>query len=888
MEPTAALLNALNDAKKIAIKQNNDKITIPYLWKAYLTDYKKVSDTYQIVEQNPEFLEKYIDGQIDKTNENTGKISEKFDLKVDVDLAYLLHQSERLAEVMGDDKLDIDMTLIALMDQADQPIQMYLRKKNVTKADIIYAVQKIRGGKTLTQNASRSKSKNPSINVYGSKELEDRIENNSSDSLLEYGVNMVEEARDLDPVIGRNREIREIMRILQRKSKNNPLLIGEPGVGKSAIIEGLAQRIASGDVPQDLQGKTLFNLDMSSVVAGATYRGEFEERLKEIIDTVRKSEGEIILFIDEIHTIVGAGDSGGGMNAGNILKPALARGDLRIIGATTLDEYRKYFEKDKALDRRFQRIVIEEPSDKETLTILRGLKPGLEAHHGVVIEDEALGEAVDLSTRYITDRQLPDKAIDLIDEASALQYMEQYSTPQVLDKAIREVEALESELEEKKYDVLSNPSEERTLEIEQIEESLNQLRDELADRQEKWRQEKAYLDDRAVQADQLKIAYNRLNTAEASLDVDVVNQLIDSEIPELQANMAEITQNLSVMSDNDERLVNDTVSKDTVAEIVARRTGIPVARLQEGQRERLMNLNNNMRQDVIGQDEAVEKVTDAIIRSYANIQDPDQPLGSFLFLGPTGVGKTELAKTLSRQLFGSEEALIRIDMSEYMEKHSVSRLVGSPPGYVGYDEGGQLSEAVRQKPYSIVLFDEIEKAHQDVFNILLQVLDDGRLTDSQGRVIDFRNTIVIMTSNIGSNELLDAMDRDGEINDETAERVRGLLRQQMRPEFLNRIDDIILFSPLTIDVIKLILNNMIRDLSDRLLTQNISLQITDDAKDWVVDNSYDPAFGARPLSRFITQNIETPLAYEIVSGEIEPQDKVLVQVKDNKLDFKTK
>ena len=698
------------------------------------------------------------------------------------------------------------------------------------------------------------------------------------DTLNKYGQDLVEKARNqkLDPVIGRDAEIRNVIRILSRKTKNNPVLIGEPGVGKTAAVEGLAQHIVRGDVPEGLKDKKIFSLDMGALVAGAKYRGEFEERLKAVLEEVKKSEGQIILFIDELHLIVGAGKTDGAMDAGNMLKPMLARGELHCIGATTLDEYRQYIEKDAALERRFQPVMVDEPSVEDTISILRGLKDRYEVYHGVKITDSALVAAATLSHRYISDRFLPDKAIDLVDEACALIKTELDSMPTELDEQRRKI--MQMEIEEaalkKETDKLSAER------LENLQKELAEQRESFAGKKAQWDNEKHSVENLSVLREKIENMNKEIEKAQRSYDLNRAAELQYGELPKLQKQL-EIEE--EKVKSKDLSLVHDRVTDEEIARIISRWTGIPVAKLTEGERTKILHLDDELHKRVIGQEDGVRKVTDAIIRSKAGIKDPTKPIGSFLFLGPTGVGKTELAKALAASMFDDEQNMVRIDMSEYMEKYSVSRLIGAPPGYVGYEEGGQLTEAVRRKPYSVVLFDEIEKAHPDVFNVLLQVLDDGRITDSQGRTVDFKNTILIMTSNIGSSYLLDGIEPDGSIRQESQDLVMNDLRAHFRPEFLNRLDEIIMFKPLTKENIGNIVDLMMADLNRRLADQEIRLELTDEAKSYIIDGGYDPVYGARPLKRFLQKNVETLAARMILSGNVQTEDTIVIGLKDGKL-----
>jgi len=763
-----------------------------------------------------------------------------------------------LAKDFNDEFLSTEIVLLALMKLKNYRLTKFLKNQGVNEKQIKQSIENIRQGDRVT-----------------SQNQEEQYE-----ALEKYGTDLVQEVKngEMDPIIGRDEEIRDVIRILSRKTKNNPVLIGEAGVGKTAIVEGLAQRIVKKDVPENLKDKTVFSLDMGALIAGAKYRGEFEERLKAVLKEVKKADGRIILFIDEIHNIVGAGKTEGSMDAGNLLKPMLARGELHTIGATTLDEYRENIETDKALERRFQRVSVQEPSVEDTISILRGLKERFEIHHGVNIHDNALVAAATLSDRYITDRYLPDKAIDLVDEACANIRVEMNSMPTELDQVTRRL--MQLEIEEA---ALKKETDDASMKrLASLQEELAELREEFNSMKLQWETEKEEVNAVSNKRAEIDKAKHELEDAENNYDLERAAVLRHGTVPQLEKELKEL-------EDKDDqtvlKMVQESVTANEIAVVVGRLTGIPVTKLVEGEREKLLNLNETLHQRVIGQDEAVNAVSDAVIRSRAGLQNPDRPLGSFLFLGPTGVGKTELAKALAENLFDSEDHMVRIDMSEYMEKHTVSRLVGAPPGYVGYEEGGQLTEAVRRNPYTIILLDEIEKAHPDVFNILLQVLDDGRLTDSKGRVVNFKNTVLIMTSNIGSQILLEGVSDKGEISAETKSQVMNMLQAEFKPEFLNRIDDTIVFTPLNIEDMKGIVEKIIEELSQRLMQQEIFLEISDEAKAWIAQNAYEPAYGARPLRRYITREVETPLAKEIVSGRVMPKTKVTIELLDNHLVF---
>ena len=762
---------------------------------------------------------------------------------------------------MGDEYVSVEHLFLSLLTQPSPSMKKIFNEFGITRERFLQALSTVRGNQRVVSD-------NPEATY---------------DTLNKYGEDLVEKARNqkLDPVIGRDAEIRNIVRILSRKTKNNPVLIGEPGVGKTAAIEGLAQRIVAGDVPEGLKDKKIFALDMGALVAGAKYRGEFEERLKAVLEEVKKSEGEIILFIDELHLIVGAGKTDGAMDAGNMLKPMLARGELHCIGATTLDEYRQYIEKDAALARRFQPVMVDEPTVEDTISILRGLKERYEVFHGVKITDSALVAAATLSHRYITDRFLPDKAIDLVDEACALIKTELDSMPTELDEQRRKIMQLEIEESALKKET-DNLSKER---LAELQKELAEMRDTFNTQKAQWDNEKHSVEKLQKLREQIEDINKQIQKAKQNYDLEKAAELQYGELPKLQKQL-EIEE--KQVKESDRSLVHEAVTDDEIARIISRWTGIPVTKLTEGERTKLLGLEDELHKRVIGQDEGVRLVTDAILRSKAGIKDPSKPIGSFLFLGPTGVGKTELAKTLAATLFDDEQNMVRIDMSEYMEKYSVSRLIGAPPGYVGYEEGGQLTEAVRRKPYSVVLFDEIEKAHPDVFNVLLQVLDDGRITDSQGRTVDFKNTILIMTSNIGSPYLLDGIDENGDIKPDAQELVMNDLRGHFRPEFLNRLDEIIMFKPLTKDNIGGIVDLMVRELSDRLADQELSLELTDAARTQVIENGYDPVYGARPLKRYLQNYVETLAAKKILSGDVHQGDTLVLDVRDGEFVINTK
>ena len=854
---TQKSVQAVQDLEKVAYEYGNQEVEQEHLLYALLT--QEDSLILKLIEKM-DINKEYFINVVKKALDAKVKVSGG-DLRFGQYLNKSLVNAENEAKAMGDEYVSVEHLFLSLLTQPSPGMKKIFDEFGITRERFLQALSTVRGNQRVVSD-------NPEATY---------------DTLNKYGEDLVEKARNqkLDPVIGRDAEIRNIVRILSRKTKNNPVLIGEPGVGKTAAIEGLAQRIVAGDVPEGLKDKKIFALDMGALVAGAKYRGEFEERLKAVLEEVRKSEGEIILFIDELHLIVGAGKTDGAMDAGNMLKPMLARGELHCIGATTLDEYRQYIEKDAALARRFQPVMVDEPTVEDTISILRGLKERYEVFHGVKITDSALVAAATLSHRYITDRFLPDKAIDLVDEACALIKTELDSMPTELDEQRRKIMQLEIEESALKKET-DNLSKER---LAELQKELAEMRDTFNTQKAQWDNEKHSVEKLRKLREQIEDINKQIQKAKQNYDLEKAAELQYGELPKLQQQL-EIEE--KQVKESDRSLVHEAVTDDEIARIISRWTGIPVTKLTEGERTKLLGLEDELHKRVIGQDEGVRLVTDAILRSKAGIKDPTKPIGSFLFLGPTGVGKTELAKTLAATLFDDEQNMVRIDMSEYMEKYSVSRLIGAPPGYVGYEEGGQLTEAVRRKPYSVVLFDEIEKAHPDVFNVLLQVLDDGRITDSQGRTVDFKNTILIMTSNIGSPYLLEGIDENGEIKPEAQEQVMNDLRGHFRPEFLNRLDEIILFKPLTKDNIGGIVDLMVKELSDRLADQELSLELTDAARTQVIENGYDPVYGARPLKRYLQNYVETLAAKKILSGDVHAGDTLVLDVKDGEFVINTK
>ena len=858
---TQKSLEALQNAQQIAIQNQNSQVEQEHLMLALINDenglIKELLEKMKISKEFKAQIEKVIKNKpkiISNTNQNES-------IYVSQDLEQALIEAEKIANNMKDEYVSVEHIMLGIIDKANRELANLLKTFNITKSKFLKVLSEVRGGARVTND-------NPE---------------ETYDVLKKYGSDLVELARaqKLDPVIGRDEEIRNVIRILSRKTKNNPVLIGEPGVGKTAIAEGLALRIVRGDVPEGLKECTIFSLDMGSLVAGAKYRGEFEERLKAVLQEVKKSEGKIILFIDELHTIVGAGKTDGAMDAGNLLKPMLARGELHCIGATTLNEYRQYIEKDPALERRFQPVMVDEPTVEDTISILRGLKERYEVYHGVKIADSAIIAAATLSHRYISDRFLPDKAIDLIDEACALIKTEMESMPTELDEISRKI--MQHEIEEtalkKEKDEFSKKR------LEDIQKEKAELKEKFNQMKAKWENEKEAISKVQKLREEIESVNAQIEMAERNYELNKAAELKYGKLPGLQEELKK-EEEIAEKQENSDSLLRNKITEEEIAKIISRWTGIPVSKLVESERNKILHLDKVLHKRVIGQDEAVEKVTEAIIRSRAGIQDSKRPIGSFMFLGPTGVGKTELAKALAESLFDDEHNIVRIDMSEYMEKYSVSRLIGAPPGYVGYEEGGQLTEAVRRKPYSVILFDEIEKAHPDVFNVLLQVLDDGRITDSQGRTVDFKNTIIILTSNLGSEYILEGINDKGEISDEAKEKVEKLLKQSFRPEFLNRLDEIVFYKPLKKEEVEKILDLLIKDLEKRLEDKHLQLELTKEAKAYLIDNGYDGVYGARPLKRFVQKKLETLIARKILSQEIMPNSMINVDYDGKELIIK--